>query len=62
MHLDFIGREKTMPKVEIYTKSWCPGTDKLTRRRGLALLGGDCNALNVDASAHSERVLRPKDA
>jgi len=24
MHLDFTGREKTMPKVEIYTKSWCP--------------------------------------
>jgi hypothetical protein len=37
-------------------------TDKLTRRRGLALLDGDCSALYIDASAHSERVLRLKDA
>ena len=38
------------------------GIDKLTRRRGLALPDGDCSALYVDANAHSERVLRPKDA
>ena len=38
------------------------GTDKLTRRRGLELLDGDIRALYVDASAHSERVLRSKDA
>ncbi len=37
------------------------GTDKLTRRCGLALLDGDCSALYVDASAHSKRVLRSKD-
>ncbi len=38
------------------------GTDKLTRRRGLALLDGDCSVRYVDAGAHSERVLRSKDA
>ena len=38
------------------------GTDKLTRRPGLALLDRDLSALYVDASAHSERVLRSKDA
>jgi hypothetical protein len=38
------------------------GTDKLTRRRGLALLDRDIMALYVDSSAHSERVLRSKDA
>ena len=38
------------------------GTDKLTRRPGLALLDRDLSPLYVDASAHSERVLRSKDA
>ena len=38
------------------------GIDKLTCRRGLALLVGDCSAIYVDTSAHSERVLRSKDA
>ncbi len=38
------------------------GTDKLTRRCGPALLDGDLCALYVDANAHSERVLRSKDA
>ena len=32
------------------------GTDKLTRRPGLALLDRDLSALYVDASAHSERM------
>ncbi len=36
------------------------GTDKLTRRSGLALPDGDCSARYVDAIAHSGRVLRPK--
>ncbi len=38
------------------------GTDKLTRRRELALLDGDCSALYVDASVYLERVFRSKDA
>ncbi len=39
-----------------------PGIDKLTRRRGLALPDRGINALYVNASAHSERVSRSKDA
>ena len=38
------------------------GIDKLTCKRGLALPDRGLNALYVDASAHSERVLRSKDA
>jgi len=38
------------------------GTDKVTRRRGLTLLDGDFSAPYVDVSAHSERVLKSKDA
>ena len=32
------------------------GTNKLTRRRGLALHDGDCSAQYVDASAHSAAI------
>jgi len=38
------------------------GTDKLTRRRGPALLDGDCSAQYVDESDQLERALRSKDA
>ncbi len=38
------------------------GIDKLTCRRGLALRDRVHNAVYFDASAHSERVLRSKDA
>ena len=38
------------------------GIDKLTCRRGLALWDRVHNALYVDASPHSERILRSKDA
>ena len=38
------------------------GTDKLTRRRELALLDWDHSVLYVDAVTHLERVLRFKDA
>ena len=38
------------------------GADKLTPRRGLALLDGACSALYADASAHSGRIVRSKDA
>ena len=38
------------------------GTDKLTSGRGLALPNRGRSALYADSSAHSERVLRPKDA
>ncbi len=38
------------------------GIDKLTYRRGLALPDRGLNALYVDAGAHSEGVLRSKDA
>ncbi len=38
------------------------GIDKLTCRRGLALLDGDRSVLYVDANAHLERVLSLKDA
>ena len=48
--------------VAVLVTNALPGTDKLTRRRGLALLDRDCSALYVDAGAHSERVLRSKDA
>ena len=37
------------------------GIDKLSCRRGLALPDRGINALYVNASAHSERVLRSKD-
>jgi hypothetical protein len=36
--------------------------DKLTYRRGLVLLDGECNALNVGANPHSEHDLKSKDA
>jgi len=38
------------------------GIDKLTRRRGPALLDEDLSAQYVDASAHSERILRSEEA
>jgi len=38
------------------------GIDKLTYRRGLVLLDGECNALNVGANPHSEHDLKSKDA
>ena len=38
------------------------GIDKLNCRRGLALPDRGIDALCVNASAHSERVLRSKDA
>ena len=38
------------------------GIDKLTRRRGPALLDEALSAQYVDASAHSERILRSEEA
>ena len=34
--------------------------DKLTRKRGFVLLDGANSALYIDASAHSDRILRSK--
>ena len=50
------------PPTALLFRNRLKGTDKLTRRPGLALLDRDLSALYVDASAHSERVLRSKDA
>ena len=50
------------PPTALLFRNSLKGTDKLTRRPGLALLDRDLSALYVDASAHSERVLRSKDA
>ena len=57
-----LDRPELSPRELAVTFTDSEGTDKLTRRPGLALLDRDLSALYVDASAHSERVLRSKDA